>query len=270
MKKIILSSLFLLLLSGCNLVQIVPPEKNQGIDESALINNANLNNELNINQSINGTAEAKLTCQGQSITETTKAYTISANYPECDLADAQKKKTLNEKIKGTITAVINSFKDDLNSPDFSQLPNLTSTFNSDYTISYADPNLISLSFIIETYYSGAAHPNQDVAVVNYDLQKMAIISLADIFKPDTKYLDKLSVICQTTFNAKFKNDVWFSEGCTPEDNFSEFVITNTGLKFLFPPYQVAPYSAGMQEIDVNYSDLNDFINKNSVLAEIIK
>jgi len=274
-KKIISSCLFLLLLSGCNLVQIVPPEKNQGINESALINGSNLNSGLNNSQNLNESGQAglanQISCQSQTISEKEDTYSISANYPACDIADQDKKQVLNQEIQKAIQNEISDFKDSLaQEPSPLPLPNVASTFDSNYNVDTATQNIISLDFTIDTYLNGAAHPNQYFMVFNYDLPKMAKINLADLFLPDSKYLDKLAEICKTEFSKKF-TDLWFSEGCDPKaENYSNFIILPDSLKILIDTYQVAPRVAGSQELDLKYSDLNGSIDPNGVLADVIK
>ena len=46
------------------------------------------------------------------------------------------------------------------------------------------------------------------------------------------------------------------EGTTPDaENFSRFSLTPAGIRFYFPPYQVAPWAAGMQPVDIPLAEL---------------
>ena len=58
----------------------------------------------------------------------------------------------------------------------------------------------------------------------------------------------------------FENDVFTM---TPN-----FAITKSGLKFLYNPYEVAPYALGQQEIIIPYRDLEALIKPNGLLAPL--
>jgi len=56
----------------------------------------------------------------------------------------------------------------------------------------------------------------------------------------------------------FDNDVF-----TLTDNFA---ITKKGLKFVYNPYEVAPYALGQQEIMIPYALIKELIRKDGLLA----
>ncbi|MCX6743387.1 MAG: hypothetical protein NT116_04090, partial [Candidatus Parcubacteria bacterium] len=91
MKKILLISL-ILLLNGCNLIEKLPNDY-QSIDESGLINPADLNGNENLNESASINQVNQIVCQSQAIEDKNADYSVVANYPVCDLADQNKKET---------------------------------------------------------------------------------------------------------------------------------------------------------------------------------
>ena len=266
MKKIILFSL-IFILAGCNLIEKIPGDY-QPIDESGLLNSADLNDNQNLNESTD-IQQNQIVCQSQTIEDKNTDYSIAANYPVCDMADKTKKEILNNDLSKTIKDEISNFKETLDQ-GAEPLPNIANTFDASYKITYASESIFSLYFTIATYYNGAAHPNQYYLVYNYDLNKMSKIQLADLFKTDAKYLEKFSELCKIEFIKKF-TDAWFTEGCDPKkENFINFVILPDSLKILIDPYQVAPYVEGPQELNLKYSDLKDLIKTAGVLTEFIK
>jgi hypothetical protein len=62
-----------------------------------------------------------------------------------------------------------------------------------YTVHDYTPNLLSLAFecMIE---EGGAHPTWEVSTHNFDLKKGAELHLADLFKPDSPYLERLATL----------------------------------------------------------------------------
>jgi len=49
---------------------------------------------------------------------------------------------------------------------------------------------------------------------------------------------------------------------------ANFAITKEGLKFLYNPYEIAPYALGQQEIIIPYAALGELIKPNSLLNQI--
>ena len=72
----------------------------------------------------------------------------------------------------------------------------TNTTGSDlgigYTVALASDDLISIDFGIGGYYQGAAHPNSYSRVINFDLKNGKPLRLADLFKPEVRYLQVIS------------------------------------------------------------------------------
>jgi len=50
--------------------------------------------------------------------------------------------------------------------------------------------------------------------------------------------------------------MWLDEGLMPTyDNFEQFIIHDDGIEFIFLPYQIAPYGAGIQRYTVPFEVL---------------
>ena len=48
-----------------------------------------------------------------------------------------------------------------------------------------------------------------------------------------------------------------------------FALTKDGLKFVYNPYEIAPYAMGQQEIVIPYSELKSLLKPNALLTKII-
>lgn len=128
---------------------------------------------------------------------------------------------------------------------------------SGYTIEFANDNLVSVEFGEESF-TGGAHPNHSSQTINFDLKNNKPIKLGDLFKPNSKYLQKLSQLSKEGLG----DNLQFEEGIAPlAKNFSDFLITKKGLLILFDEYQVAPYAAGPQQVLINYPELKEFLIK---------
>jgi len=120
-------------------------------------------------------------------------------------------------------------------------------------------------------YTGGAHGNYGTVFYNFDVATGKEIKLknllVDKFEPTLKaiagpifkkaYLEEgMTKYSEAGFY--FDNDVF-----TLTDNFA---VTKEGLKFVYNPYEVAPYALGQQEIIIPYPLLKDLIRKDGVLA----
>ena len=111
----------------------------------------------------------------------------------------------------------------------------------------------------ESYtYTGGAHGNYGTTFYNFDIQNGKQIDLKDILQTD--YESSLKAIAEPIFQKTyleeemtsyaeagfyFKNDQF-----TLTDNFA---ITKEGLKFVYNPYEIAPYVMGQQEILIPFN-----------------
>lgn len=197
------------------------------------------------------------------MSEETASGTIRAFYPQIinPATDGQKK--FNDTIKAMVENFVAQFKkESLSAIDISGAKN---SFTWAYDLKYQDKNLISVLMSGEQYISGSAHPSHPMTVLNFDLTTGKIITLADIFQPEAKYLDTLSNFSRQeleTRNAKskFTDEKDILSGTKPKDeNFAMFNLSADGLVISFPEYQVAPYVAGISVVTMPWSGLKDIL-----------
>lgn len=114
-------------------------------------------------------------------------------------------------------------------------------------------------------YTGGAHPNHYYESLNFNTNNQRIISLDDLFS-DSKYIyelskyvtDSLLKIKSDKTGEEIQSDEWIERGALPlSENFGIFVFVPNndhtkieGIKFIFPPYTVGPYSDGTYEVFV--------------------
>lgn len=131
-------------------------------------------------------------------------------------------------------------------------------------------------------FSGGAHGNHFFSTINLDRRRGSLLELRDLFPDSTtlslisqyvrpqliEQLVKQSNASQNTAQAidAYKKRIrqWVREGTVPNpQNYQHFWLSKpinghpTGLTFLFPPYQVAPYAAGQQQVFVPASVFAD-------------
>ncbi len=125
---------------------------------------------------------------------------------------------------------------------------------------------------------GGAHPNSYVTAFNYSPRENRALELEDLFQEESDYK---SVILDYVWEQLVNNPNTYMSVAAGTDGettlvtkdllrgdfdaeLSRFFIDSDGLLFVFDPYQVAPYAAGIIEVKVPYSDLEDIINKNLI------
>ena len=134
-----------------------------------------------------------------------------------------------------------------------------------YEVTAADKDFISVLFSFYEYLGGA-HPNTTTESFNYDLNRNAPLSLADLFTPNSNYLKVISDY--TIKELKLDTVSGVENGAGPKiENFHSWNITPAGLKITFDPYQVGPYAAGAHEVVVPYSVLKPIIRQDGLLAQ---
>ena len=89
----------------------------------------------------------------------------------------------------------------------------------------------------------------------------ALIDLYDVFENLDTALDVMSRYCTKALTKSLGdmyNDDMLRSGTAPEaENFSSFALTPEGIRIFFQPYQVAPWAAGSQVVDIPLDALAD-------------
>ncbi len=163
----------------------------------------------------------------------------------CELAKAQEveiKKYHKHKIYNKVTEVKNNFLEKLNDVNVQKDLNYTLYLTNEI---YSYKNYCSVVLFYEEY-TGGAHPNANIWTIVYDTNKHNIVNLEELIS-----LEKVSfqVRQNLIINPRIVNTLWMMEGTTSkEEYFLNYVMTDKGIIFYFPPYQVAPYSSGTFEV----------------------
>lgn len=202
-----------------------------------------------------------------------KRFTIKARYPQAIGAMSDPRLTkLNQWLRKFIDKEVNKFRKDAG-PPAERTFSSGSTFESRYSVTYAQGDLISIAFQIEAYYEGAVHGSFNTIVFNYDLASGKMLKLADLFKPGSDYLKPISEYSIVSLR-KEKEGVpdsdWIDGAAPKEENYQRWNITRKGLNIEFDPYQVGPYAEGPHEVLIPYSALKNIFDPQGPLAKVAK
>jgi hypothetical protein len=178
---------------------------------------------------------------------------ITAAYPSVGVDK------IDNELKGFIDEQVNNFK------GIEYVPygggDLQYYLFVEYFYSRFSKDIISFKFNTE-YYTGGAHPGHDVVCFAYNLEKEERMELADFFVENSNFLERISdYSINLLMQNEFADEEWIKEGAGQNlNNFQRFILAESGFIFYFPPYQVAPYAMGEQQVIVPFSELKDILN----------
>jgi len=201
-------------------------------------------------------------------------YLIDVSYPQFQSAAAGE---LNESINKIIyeqkvLSTITDFKDEISSyqdEDFAYNYFLT----IDYSVVMYDENGISVCLDIYPYLGGA-HGMLYFETINFDLEKMSLVELEELFVAGYDYLSIISEYCRENLTKQindrgFEPDKqWLEDGTDPDymNNFTNFLVTPSELIIKFLAYQVAPYAAGPFTVNIPYEEFEGNLNPKSIIG----
>jgi len=224
-------------------------------------------------QMIEFTNGAKFTAKNFSEINKPKKFEITIEYPEIAGVNPAFAAKFNQLSKSRSMALYAAFKKDMMAQTAADLRNfpkgMTNTLDVNYSIEWATDEIISISFINSTY-TGGAHGNYLTETLNFDLKNGKELKLADLFQTGVNYLKTISDYSIADLKTKLdemSDDDWIKNGAGPSaENYSSWNLTKKGLMITFDPYQVAAYAAGMQNVMIPYSKLENVWRKDKMFA----
>lgn len=139
-------------------------------------------------------------------------------------------------------------------------PGLDESFElwGDYKISRPSPASVSITFELWNYANGG-QGNLDIITLNYSLLTGQRLALVDIFEKPDQALELMSSWSRKKLASRLgatRRTRMIEEGTAPlAENFSSLTLTPEGLRINFQPFQVAPWEAGIQKVDMPLSEL---------------
>lgn len=179
----------------------------------------------------------------QTFSEKTEQYVIDVKYPITESA------SVNAYIREFVDDAIAQYKKDIAWTQEGEVQSQVLSFNIIYkTVSTEKAE--NFIFTIGTY-TGGAHGLYALKVIRFTPEGKPIYENG-IFKNTSEALKLKAPFVQKELEKReFANKEWIADGAAPKiDNYKNIVITDTGITVMFEPYSVAPYAAGVQEVDV--------------------
>lgn len=179
-----------------------------------------------------------------------------------------KNKLIEDKINSSIKNIIDESKNnfikniDKDTKAYSDI-NMNNSLTLDYKTYYIDKNKLSILVYLSTYYVGAAHPNNQILSLNYNLNTGNKIELKDLFKSNSNYLKTISDYSFKQLSKKLattNDDSWVRSGTSDKtENFKTFTIDSNSITIYFQTYQVASYAEGSQEVKIPFALLKKYL-----------
>lgn len=123
------------------------------------------------------------------------------------------------------------------------------------------PHLVSL-MVTEWEYTGGAHGNYAVSGETFALRNGQVHSLrlADLFRKETPWLDRLARLCVTDLKRQEASGVMGDEPPKfAEPDLSAFTVTRDHLRIHFSPYAVGSWAEGEFEVAVPWVALREVL-----------
>ena len=210
----------------------------------------------------------QVTLVPQALNETNQnpPFTIHVQTPQLTGSDDPRVTAFNQRLKDLVTREVDAWRE-----SFQQVTLVTngSSLEEDYTLLSQIGDLWSFKFDFRFYSDGAAHPGLYSITLNYDLGLGSELALADLFLPNSGYLEAIANYCVTELSKQPGFEEPFTDGAKPtSENYRNWNLTPEGLLITFDMYQVAPGASGPIQVLVPYKELQAVIDPQGPLAGI--
>lgn len=130
-------------------------------------------------------------------------------------------------------------------------------------------SLVSLRYSLSSYGVGAAHAIHPVRSVTAQRRPVTYLSLADIFRDESDYLERISRYTRNALLQSLPDEAAsIAAETTPEPrNFAVFNVVGSGLLITFTEYRVASFAQGPQHVTVPWGELQDALNPRCAVLE---
>jgi hypothetical protein len=197
---------------------------------------------------------------------------IDFKYPRFTyLENKSSQDILNNAVKSFVDKTVADFRKDFEGEQGSEGGSGFAWYLSyEYELPVKSKDLVGIIFR-GSIYTGGAHPAPDIRTMLYDFRNKRQVLLKDFFKDKTDYLKHISGYCQREILSRGISDKdWVERGAGPsDDNFRLYYISRKGITVIFPPYQVAAYVNGPQEVDIPWNTMEDIIDTDGAAGWII-
>lgn len=145
-------------------------------------------------------------------------------------------------------------------------------YSLEVALEASSDKFVSLQWV-ESTHTGGAHGYTAVGLSSFDRERNQVITESDIFVEG--YKEQLAQIIQTQLVQDYKvntiedlsTEGFFSPSdIEPNDNF---LLTETGIRYCFNPYEISPYAMGHIYVNLTWDDVSEIIRPGSIIEQYI-
>lgn len=192
-------------------------------------------------------------------------YDVDVSYPQIIGSDDLHIRRLNQRIRDLAT---DAYQWTL-TPSLTDLryyrrqwPEAFNAVHLDYEVLSATDRFLSIYFDVSSYGIGAGTGVQYSFALNYDFTLRKELTLSDIFRRRSNYLEYISRYSLNEFSRK--SEFLFKEALTPRArNFKSWNVTRDGIRFNFDECAVFACAEGAQTVVIPFADLQPLLNRNA-------
>ena len=195
----------------------------------------------------------------QEINYADELWHINVKFPQIDGDEA-----FNSVVQRSATEQADTFRKQMEFFDADKdRPNGEGYMEGSYSATMQSNGVISVLFTYDEYTPGAVHPWGVMESVNYDTRNHRVLALADLFRPGSSYVKRLSKIAIASLEQhEGAEEGFIRHGAGPlESNFKVFTLTDTELVLLFQQYQVAPGVVPFEQVKIPLTSLAPILRK---------
>ncbi|QSF43116.1 WG repeat-containing protein [Paenibacillus tianjinensis] len=134
------------------------------------------------------------------------------------------------------------------------------SYTGDFAVEFFRKNLLVLELSGYNFPFGAAHGMPTRIYEHINLRSGRFYTLSDLFKPGSKYVEKLSEIVGKQIATDPQYSYVFPDTYKGITADQPFYVDEAALYLYFAPYEIAPYAAGFPTFRIPYAEIMGLIS----------
>jgi hypothetical protein len=138
-----------------------------------------------------------------------------------------------------------------------------------FAVTHFDESAISLRYAMSEYHYGAAHGHAWFRTITALRSPLVVFHFEDLFDDSSDFVQRIASFATDNLLRTHESlDVeWVRKGAGPEiGNFRHFNISEEGVVITFPPYHVAAWADGPQQVTIPWHLIRDIMNPRLALS----
>lgn len=209
--------------------------------------------------------------------EKKEPVTIEVIYPKLN-DDSDVSSKINKTIESSLAEQIAFFEEEVDNltlnDAITQFENRFVSFKNDFEANAAPweviinseivfQSLYVITISIDSYtFTGGAHGNSVITLLNFDPNTGNLYTQDDVFKPSKDFIELVKKYFKTETESKnnnIQNDNFFGEDFRLPENIG---FNEEGVIFLYNTYELSSYAEGITEFTIPYNEISKFVNIN--------